>query len=127
MSEDPKDRETPEERRARIEREAEEFAKAGLDVVPGTKPFTKYKIAELTLCVVAVILGVLYLYTDPKLVPLDVLMPAYAVIFWAILPLRLKDAKAVGTKAAGTFLSVAVWVILALAVTAACAVYFIWH
>ena len=81
--------ETPEERKARIEREAEAFAKEGLNVVPGTKPFTRYKVAELILCLLAVILGLLYLYTDPKIVPLDVLMPAYAAIFWIIIPLRL--------------------------------------
>lgn len=119
--------ETPEERKARIEREAEAFAKEGLNVVPGTKPFTRYKVAELILCLLAVILGLLYLYTDPKIVPLDVLMPAYAAIFWIIIPLRLKDAKALGTKGAARFFSVVVWVILALAVTAATAVYFIWY
>ncbi|MBQ3859137.1 MAG: hypothetical protein IIU08_03935 [Clostridia bacterium] len=119
--------ETPEERKARIEREAEAFAKEGLNVVPGTKPFTRYKVAELILCLLAVILGLLYLYTDPKIVPLDVLMPAYAAIFWIIIPLRLKDAKVLGTKGAARFLSVVVWVILALAVTAATAVYFIWY
>ena len=119
--------ETPEERKARIEREAEAFAKEGLNVVPGTKPFTRYKVAELILCLLAVILGLLYLYTDPKIVPLDVLMPAYTAIFWIIIPLRLKDAKVLGTKGAARFLSVVVWVILALAVTAATAVYFIWY
>ena len=119
--------ETLEERKARIEREAEAFAKEGLNVVPGTKPFTRYKVAELILCLLAVILGLLYLYTDPKIVPLDVLMPAYAAIFWIIIPLRLKDAKVLGTKGAARFLSVVVWVILALAVTAATAVYFIWY
>ena len=119
--------ETPEERKARIEREAEAFAKEGLNVVPGTKPFTRYKVAELILCLLAVILGLLYLYTDPKIVPLDVLMPAYAAIFWIIIPLRLKDANVLGTKGAARFLSVVVWVILALAVTAATAVYFIWY
>ena len=119
--------ETSEERKARIEREAEAFAKEGLNVVPGTKPFTRYKVAELILCLLAVILGLLYLYTDPKIVPLDVLMPAYAAIFWIIIPLRLKDAKVLGTKGAARFLSVVVWVILALAVTAATAVYFIWY
>ena len=51
--------ETPEERKARIEREAEAFAKEGLNVVPGTKPFTRYKVAELILCLLAVILGLL--------------------------------------------------------------------
>ena len=119
--------ETPEERKARIEREAEAFAKEGLNVVPGTKPFTRYKVAELILCLLAVILGLFYLYTDPKIVPLNVLMPAYAAIFWIIIPLRLKDAKVLGTKGAARFLSVVVWVILALAVTAATAVYFIWY
>ena len=118
---------TGERSREEIEREAEEFARQGLNVVPGTKPFTRYKIAEMALCLLAVILGLLYLYTNPKIVTLDILMPAYAAIFWIIIPLRLKDAKAVGSKGAASALSLAVWVLLALAVTAACAVYFIWH
>ena len=119
---------SPEQRRREeIEREAEEFAKQGLNVVPGTKPFTRDKAVEMVLCLLAEILGLLYLYTNPKLVPLGLLMPAYAAIFWIIIPLRVKDAKASGSKGAASALSLAVWILLALAVTAACAVYFIWH
>ena len=92
---------------------------------PGSKPFTKYKIVELCLCGAAVILGLLYLYT--KTVPLGVLLPLYAAIFWAIVPLRWKDAKTTGATGWLAFLSVVLWAVMALLVTAAAVVYFIWY
>ena len=73
----------------------------------------------------AVILGLLYLYA--KCVPLGVLLPLYAVIFWAIVPLRWKDAKATGARGFLVFLAVVLWAVMALLVTAAAAVYFIWY
>ena len=95
------------------------------DFAPGAKPFTKYKIIELCLCGAAVILGLLYLY--PKWIPLSVLLPLYAVIFCAIVPLRWKDAKATGAGGGLAFLSVVLWALMALLVAAATAVYFIWY
>ncbi|MBQ3707260.1 MAG: hypothetical protein II889_05035 [Clostridia bacterium] len=94
-------------------------------LVPGAKPFTKYKIAELSLCAAAVILGLIYLYL--KWIPLGVLLPIYAVLFCAIVPLRWKDAKATGAAGGFALLSTVLWGVMALLVVAATAVYFIWY
>lgn len=95
------------------------------NVVRGAKPFTKYKIAELSLCGAAVLLGLAYLY--PKWIPLGVLLPLYSVLFCAIVPLRWKDAKATGATGGLAFLSTVLWAVTALLVVAATAVYFIWY
>ncbi|MBO7404383.1 MAG: hypothetical protein J6V24_05420 [Clostridia bacterium] len=95
------------------------------NVVPGAKPFTKYKIAELCVCGAAVILGLIYLYL--KWIPLSVLLPLYAVLFCAIVPLRWKDAKATGAAGGFAVLSTVIWAVMALLVVAATAVYFIWY
>ena len=110
-----------------IEKDAEAFAREGvekLNVAQNTRPFTKYKIAELILCAAAVILGLLYLYTNPKLIPLSVLLPVYAAVFCAIVPLRWLDLKASGLKGGFAVFTTAVWALLALAVVAATVVYF---
>ena len=115
------------EERDKIEREAKAFAEEGvnrLNVAQNVRPFTKYKIAELILCGAAVILGLLYLYTNPKLIPLSVLLPVYAAVFCAIVPLRWLDLKASGIKGGFAVFTTAVWTLLALAVVAATAVYF---
>ena len=95
------------------------------NVVPGVRPFTKYKIAELCVCGAAVILGLIYLYL--KWIPLGVLLPIYAVLFCAIVPLRWKDAKATGATGGFALLSTVLWGVMALLVIAATAVYFIWY
>ncbi|MBR4896433.1 MAG: hypothetical protein IKZ41_08390 [Clostridia bacterium] len=95
------------------------------NVIPGAKPFTKYKIAELCVCGAAVILGLIYLYL--KWIPLGVLLPVYAVLFCAIVPLRWKDAKATGATEGFAVLSTVIWAVMALLVVAATAVYFIWY
>lgn len=114
----------------KIEREAEAFAKEGVDrlnLAANTKPFTKYKVAELILCAAAVVLGLLYLYINPKIIPLSVLLPIYAAVFCAIVPLRWKDLKATGLTGGFAVFTTAVWGLLALAVVAATAVYFVWY
>ena len=116
------------EKRERIEREAAAFAQEGVDrlnVAQNVKPFTKYKVVELILCAAAVILGLLYLYTDPKLIPLSILLPVYSAVFCAIVPLRWKDLKESGLTGGFAVFTTAVWAFLALAVIAATAVYFI--
>ena len=115
------------EERDKIEREAKAFAEEGasrLNVAQNVRPFTKYKIAELILCGAAVILGLLYLYTNPKLIPLSVLLPVYAAVFCAIVPLRWMDLKASGIKGGFAVFTTAVWALLALAVVAATVVFF---
>ena len=94
-------------------------------VAQGTRPFTKYKIIELAVCLLAVILGLLYLYTDT--LSLDILLPIYAVCFCAIVPLRYLDQKANGLHGGWAMLSVILWALLALVVVVSTAVYFIWY
>lgn len=113
--------------RDRIEREARAFAKEGADrlnIAQNVRPFTKYKIMELILCAAAVILGLLYLYTDPKLISLDILLPVYAAVFCALVPLRWMDLKANGVKGGFAVFTTAVWGVLALVVVAAAVIYF---
>lgn len=56
------------------------------------KPFTKYVAAEMVLCIVAVVMGLLYLYTDT--ITLDVLLPAFTIGMAVITVLRYLDGKA---------------------------------
>ena len=98
-----------------------------LDVVPRTNPFTRWKTAEVILSALAAVLGLMYLLPDPKWIPLDVLLPCYCVIAFAILPLRWKDASALGLTGAARFFSVLLWGVIALLVAAATAVYFVWY
>ena len=130
MSAKPQKPESPEEREARIEREAKEFADAGLEkdrlnIAQNTVPFTRYKAVEMILCAVAVILGLMYLYIKPRVISLDILLPVYTAVFTAIVPLRRMDMKATGIKGGFAVLTLVVWGILALAVAAATAVWFI--
>ena len=133
MSDTPQNKkptETKEERDARIEREAKAFAEAGLErdklnIAQNTVPFTKYKAVEMILCAAAVILGLLYLYTNPKLITLDVLLPVYTAVFFAVVPLRWKDMKATGIKGGFAVFTTVIWGVIALAVAAATAVWFL--
>jgi hypothetical protein len=135
MSDSPQNRknpETAEEREQRIEREAKEYAEAGLErdklnVAQNTVPFTRFKAAEMILCAAAVILGLLYLYTNPKVISLDILLPVYTAVFVAIVPLRWMDLKATGVKGGFAVLTTVVWGVIALVVAAATAVYFVWY
>ena len=98
-----------------------------LNVVPGTKPFTRWKAAELILSALIAVLGLIYLLTDPAWIPLSVLLPVYCVLSFAIVVFRWKDAAALGLKGSARFFAVLVGVILALVVAAATAVYFVWY
>jgi len=93
-----------------------------LNLSPGLKPFTKYRAAELIVCGVAVILGLLYLYAE--IVTLAFLLPVYCAAFAAITVLRYFDAKAVGGHGFAVMLPVFCWGLLTAAVIAATAAYF---
>lgn len=94
-----------------------------LSVAPGVKPFTKYRVIELIVCAVAVVLGLLYLYTD--IVVLELLLPLYAVFFCAIAVLRYLDTKELGMKGFVSMLPVGCWAFLAVAVIVATVTYFL--
>lgn len=59
---------------------------------PGIKPFTKFRAVEMVLCAAAVVMGLLYLYTDA--VTLNVLLPCYSVGMAVITVMRYFDMKA---------------------------------
>ncbi|MBE6626537.1 MAG: hypothetical protein E7628_05085 [Ruminococcaceae bacterium] len=82
-----------------------------LSLVPGTKPFTVYKFIELGVCLVAVLVGVLYLYA--KIIPLTVLFPAFAICFAAIPVLRFLDIKKRGGKGFAEYLPAFAWAVMA--------------
>ncbi len=64
--------------------------------VGNIRPFTKYRAAEMVLCLAAVVMGLLYLYAD--VISLAVLLPSFAVGMFVITVLRAMDAKASGAK-----------------------------
>ncbi len=88
----------------------------------GVRPFTPYRTAELCLCALAVVLGLLYLYTT--LLPLAVLLPLYCLILLTITLLRVWEHHKRGEKGGFHWLSILGWAILTCAVMVATAVYF---
>ena len=91
--------------------------------VPNVRPFTKFRAAELAVCGVCVILGILYLYA--KVLTLSVLLPVYAICFCAIPVLQFLDVKASGRTGFVNYLPPIFWGIISIAVIIAAAVYFV--
>ena len=81
------------------------------------------KLAELVICMVAVILGLIYLNTD--WIPLSVLLPVYAVFFTAVPVLRLIDMKRNGGKGIALLFPAICYLLLSVVVIAAAVVYFV--
>ncbi len=93
------------------------------DVVPNVRPFTKYRAAELAVCGVCVILGLLYLYA--KVLSLSVLLPMYAVCFCMIPVLQYLDVKASGKTGFVNYLPSIFWGVISVAVIVAAVAYFV--
>ena len=85
-------------------------------------PFTKYRAAELAVCALAVILGLLYLNTE--LVSLALLLPFYCLCFIVIPVLRYLEGRALGLKGAIHWITISCWGLLAVAMTAVTIGYF---
>ena len=68
--------------------------------VPGIKPFTKFRAVEMVLCAAAVVIGLLYLYTDA--VTLNVLLPCYSAGMAVITVMRYFDMKATNNTSTST-------------------------
>jgi len=96
--------------------------KTDFSVVPNVRPFTKYRAAELTVCGICVILGILYLYA--KVLTLSALLPIYAVCFCAIPVLQFLDVRASGRTGFVNYLPPIFWGIISIAVIVAAVVYF---
>ena len=90
--------------------------------VPGVKPFTKYRLAEVILCALAVVGGLLYLYTS--LMPISVLLPAYTVGLGVITALRYLDMKKSGGKGAAYLIPVAFSGLLTILIAVVTVMYF---
>ncbi len=93
------------------------------DLIPGTKPFTVYKLIEMGVCLVAVLVGVLYLYA--KVIPLTVLFPVFALCFAAIPVLRFLDIKKRGARGFAEYLPAFAWAVTAVITIAALTAYFL--
>ncbi len=90
--------------------------------VAAVRPFTKYRAAEMVLCILAIVLGLLYLYTD--YVSLGVLLPAFTVGMAVITVLRVFDAKKSGLKGWVAYISAVFSGLLTLLVGGVTVVYF---
>ena len=66
------------------------------NAAPNVRPFTKFRGVEMVLCVAAVVMGLLYLYTET--VTLSLLLPCYSVGMAVITVLRYLDVKKSGGK-----------------------------
>lgn len=87
------------------------------------RPFTKYRVAELIVCAVCIVIGLLYVYAH--IISLSVLMPIYAVCFAAIPVLQFLDLRESGKKGFVNYIGPAFWAFLSLAVIVATVVYFV--
>lgn len=93
------------------------------NVIPGTKPFTKFKFIELGVCILAVVIGVLYLYA--KVIPLSVLFPLFVLCFAAIPVLRFLDIKERGGKGFAEYLPAVAWAVMAAITVVAMIAYYV--
>ena len=84
---------------------------------------TKFKLAELVISVIALILGLVYLNTD--WISTSVLLPIYAVFFTALPVLRLIEARKNGAKGLIAVLPSLFYLLIALVVIAATVIYFV--
>ena len=91
--------------------------------VPNVRPFTKFRAAELAVCGICVILGILYLYA--KVLTLSVVLPVYAVCFCVIPVLQFLDIKSSGRTGFVNYLSPIFWGIISIAVIVATVVYYV--
>jgi len=84
---------------------------------------TGYRIAEIALCLVVVLAGVLYLYTD--IISLWMLLPVFLAVFIAIPVLRYLDERKRGFKGIALGLSVGIAALPAVVVIVAMIAYFL--
>ena len=80
-----------------------------------------YRMAEIALCLVVVLVGVLYLYTD--LVSLWLLLPVFLAVFIAIPVLRYLDERKRGIRGIALGLSVGIAALPAVVVIVAIMAY----
>ena len=86
------------------------------------RPFTVYRGIELAVCAAAVVLGLLYLNTET--VSLGLLLPFYCLCFLAIPVLRWLEGRKLGLKGTVHWITIACWMLLAVAMIAVTIGYF---
>ena len=91
--------------------------------IVGATPITPYGIAEMIICLVAAVLGLLYLYAN--IIPMEFLIPTYTAAFAAIAVLKFIDIKKSKTKKPSSFILAIVLAVLALAMAVVTVMYFV--
>lgn len=97
-------------------KEKDNNAQDELNLNPAYRPFTVFRVIELSVCAAAMVIGILYVYA--KLIPLSVLLPIYAAAFTAVPVLQVLDLRKSGKTSWGYYIGPAFWGIIALAVIA---------
>ncbi len=82
-----------------------------------------FRLAELVICLAAVLLGIVYLNTT--WLPLGVLLPIYAVFFTALPVLRLLEARKNGSTGVLALLPAVCYLLLSFVVIGATVLYFV--
>ena len=91
--------------------------------VANVEPFSKYRIAEMAICLIAVAVGLVYLYA-PTLIPMKILLPVFAACLIAVAVLRFIGLKNSGTKKALSYFLAVLLAVVAAAVSIVTLLYF---
>ena len=87
------------------------------------KPLSKFKLIELGICLLAVIFGVIYLASNGG-ISVGVLLIVYSVCFLLVAVMRILDTKASGASGINSYISVALWSVMAVAIIVITVLYF---
>ena len=90
--------------------------------VGNVRPFTKYRAVEMALCLAAIVMGLLYLYTSA--VTLGVLLPSFTAGMAVITLMRYLDAKKSGGRGFIAYIPTVFSALLTVLVAAVTVVYF---
>ena len=90
--------------------------------VGNDRPFTKYRAVEMALCLAAIVMGLLYLYTSA--VTLGVLLPSFTAGMAVITLMRYLDAKKSGGRGFIAYIPTVFSALLTVLVAAVTVVYF---
>ena len=89
----------------------------------GVEPITPYSIAELVICVIAAVVGLLYLYTD--FVPTAVIMPLFTACFAGVTVMKLLHIKKVRSKKPSAYLLLVILAAVTLAMIVVTVMYYV--
>ena len=89
----------------------------------GIDPITPYSVAELIICVVAAVVGCVYLYTEK--IPLSVVMPVFSACFIGVTVMKFLHIRKVKSKKPTAYLVAVILAVVSLAMTAVTVAYFV--